>query len=461
MSTDLEKVRDVLRSGEFAQLIGMVEDDVFEAKAQPYALQTSMQKLELAKDVVALANAGGGVIILGLRTESVAFRFGDEVKEVRSFDGTLFKVSQYESVIRDWIYPSLVVRLDWYPCVNEPNRGLGAIWVERQAESVKPFLLVRVSLEEQGESTTTILCGVAERRLGRVAQLSVEEVHALIRDGRSRRELQEIHEGIRALRNSQEQQRTLVHRQSRLNQTASRIDHLRSLAQLSESPTYSLSITPADPIEIPSLFKDRFSPVFQIIDSPPELRRSGFHIYSLGEPEMHGGESLRAAGHGAGLELWVDGTLAYVTYGDGGYLCWRSPQGYPPRINPLTLIETVYLFLLMGRQIYEHAEPLPSGYHCQISLKSLHMRERVRMIPGRLGDYEDAQDSKYAPQDEQVFSYKSPSPIDPGAVAYRLVKQIYNWFGFTDSSIPYVEELQSGVIVVSPRAILALESRAR
>ena len=65
----VEEILRALESGNFESLIGLVENAETEAKGAPYQLSLGdAQKHELAKDVSALANADGGIILLGFRT---------------------------------------------------------------------------------------------------------------------------------------------------------------------------------------------------------------------------------------------------------------------------------------------------------------------------------------------------------------------------------------------------------
>jgi hypothetical protein len=45
---DPEKLLEILEAGDFDQLVGLVEDDRFEAKSQPYELTKERGKAELA-----------------------------------------------------------------------------------------------------------------------------------------------------------------------------------------------------------------------------------------------------------------------------------------------------------------------------------------------------------------------------------------------------------------------------
>jgi len=91
MSKELssQEVLAMLSSGSFKGFIGAVENDHFECKRTPYRLQTDHEKQELAKDVSAFANAGGGVLVIGLATEVSPVHMGDEVTAIRVFDRAL------------------------------------------------------------------------------------------------------------------------------------------------------------------------------------------------------------------------------------------------------------------------------------------------------------------------------------------------------------------------------------
>ena len=65
---DLARIKSLINSGEFTQMIGQVENDSLECKGQPYQIQHEHAKRELAKDVSSLANRAGGVILIGVRT---------------------------------------------------------------------------------------------------------------------------------------------------------------------------------------------------------------------------------------------------------------------------------------------------------------------------------------------------------------------------------------------------------
>ena len=65
----------ILAARDFDKLVGEVETTWFDAKDQPYDIDTDIGKRELARDVAAFANSGGGVVIIGLRTAKSTAHF--------------------------------------------------------------------------------------------------------------------------------------------------------------------------------------------------------------------------------------------------------------------------------------------------------------------------------------------------------------------------------------------------
>ena len=64
-----QEVLTVLTRRSFEDLIGKEEGLELEFKGSPYRLDVDAEKFELGKDVSGLANAEGGVIVIGVRTK--------------------------------------------------------------------------------------------------------------------------------------------------------------------------------------------------------------------------------------------------------------------------------------------------------------------------------------------------------------------------------------------------------
>jgi predicted HTH transcriptional regulator len=63
----VEEVAGILSRGTFAELVSTVEHGQFECKNGLYDTKTVNGKIELAKDISALANSSGGYLLCGFR----------------------------------------------------------------------------------------------------------------------------------------------------------------------------------------------------------------------------------------------------------------------------------------------------------------------------------------------------------------------------------------------------------
>jgi Putative DNA-binding domain len=191
----------ILGGGDFDQFVGAPESLEVEFKGEPYRLDQEGQKFELAKDVSALANAAGGVIVIGARTERDDEAAVDVVTDVRPLARGLVNDEQYEGTIADRVYPRLQeLHVRFYPSTGDEGRGLVAIDVPSQQE-IDRYFLVQRPIAEGDERTPGWLVGIAVRSVGRVEVRRVGEIHTLINRGLSvGRQLADVAEGIADLR---------------------------------------------------------------------------------------------------------------------------------------------------------------------------------------------------------------------------------------------------------------------
>jgi len=98
----IAEVVAILQSGDFTRLFGGLEDDHLECKSAPYNLDQEREKMELAKDVSALANAEGGIILVGVQTEREPAHQGDIIRRVGCFAQDFVDFGQYRNVISGW-----------------------------------------------------------------------------------------------------------------------------------------------------------------------------------------------------------------------------------------------------------------------------------------------------------------------------------------------------------------------
>ena len=79
----IEEIEEILSSETLDQLIGVIENEIVEAKDQPWNLASRDGQREFARDVSSFANLRGGIILVGVHTDKPDVVELDEIKEVR------------------------------------------------------------------------------------------------------------------------------------------------------------------------------------------------------------------------------------------------------------------------------------------------------------------------------------------------------------------------------------------
>ncbi|MCH7812241.1 MAG: ATP-binding protein [Chloroflexi bacterium] len=128
------------------ELVGQPETSWLDFKGEPYLLDDShagrrvRERLELAKDVTALANANGGVLLLGVATETDASAHEEIAKALRPIPAGAVNPKQLQDLIWEWVQPKLDVEIQSHP-VEESSGNLWSILVQPQQERDRPFIV--------------------------------------------------------------------------------------------------------------------------------------------------------------------------------------------------------------------------------------------------------------------------------------------------------------------------------
>ncbi|MCG3112053.1 MAG: ATP-binding protein [Candidatus Manganitrophus sp. SB1] len=453
----LNEIRSLLDSGDFNKFIGTVEDAQLECKDAPYQIGQDHQKQEFAKDISGLANADGGFVLLGVKTERHPTHLGDEITTVNPFIQSLVNQDQYHKILQSWIYPPLQqVDIRWFPSGADKEKGVVAIHVPSQASTRRPFLITR-TIDSRGKQIE-IVFGYVERRRDNIPPTSVQELHSLIRDGLRfdslDKKYNEIQETLQQLMAGQSQKANITLQQNIQELLDDRRNEALIAVDLQTQPIFILAATPIEAVDIPTLFQASDAEIVRLLKNPPELRPSGFDL-TIGEtPKIVRGQLRRAVNPKYRiLDLWRNGTLIFATRGDEEFLSWGRPRG-ALRINPLVLAESTYLFAELNRQVSANAQPHPQSIEYRLELLNM-TRDGMPcgLIPGPIGTFgwEFGTDIRNAP-DSQVTITKRSTDLDPGIVAFDLISELYGWFGLEQDKIPYTER-KNGRLVISPDQI--------
>jgi hypothetical protein len=442
-----QTILDLLEAGNLEQLIGVAEDDRFEAKGQPYHLEKDRGKLELAKDVSAYANRGGGLILIGAETERSEEHLGDEVVRFHQFKQSLVDAERYQDIIGTWIYPEPAgVRIVWFPAGSpEAAVGVVAIEVPKQDQTRRPFL-IRHSLVD--EKRADLVFGYVERRRAHVEPYGVEDLHALLKDGLRfdeviRGRLDSISDAIQDLQAPRQDRQPIPHEEvtHRLIETAKETG-------LAKGPIFALTASPLNSVSIEGLFGQN-TPTVRTIDNPPTLRFGGFGLLHEITSRIVKGQSRRASVAGYKVhEAWRDGTILFAAQALD-FLSWWShpPQNGALRINPLVLCESTFLFCTFSELVLAQARPHPDEVEYGMILENLVVNgQPAELLPGPLTSFPTREIVKAPASGLRAWnrSNRAQSAPDPGKIAYWMLCEVYRWFGQPDDEIPYSKRSAEG-----------------
>jgi len=409
-------------------VLGTPESSWLDFKGAPYRLDEDDEKLELAKDVTALANSGGGVILVGYKTRkepSTAREIADAVSPVRA---DLVDFDRYQKVVEDWTFPPIRgVNLRWWGSEENQQRVFS---VEVPAAGDSLPLLVRRAREEGW--TRQLLFGIFQRSGDRVSRMTEGEIHSWIQSGKV---AQRSESAVSLL------QATVPTGPSVQERLDRRSVDTRD-AGLENQRRYLLQAWPLSNTEVEELHARGATGLRSILSRPDQIRSGGFGLGTGIEPSLLPGGGLRVLDEGRqSLSLERNGLLTLVITAGSEFLAWADEKrGRKHSINPLALVECTLEFVrLFIRQVLPRCEPPVA---------------RWRLAGGMADLYQDNNPSSLAPGARQQFAHESQAAATsdfefelmefgdepPSVVAFKVLREIYAQFGIAQSDIPYVED---------------------
>jgi hypothetical protein len=171
----IESLTALLQAGHAGALVGLYESQLLEAKRHLH-LEDEKARLELAKDVSAIANSsGGGLLVVGLATRRESGR--DVVTGVHPFTDT-GQVRRVRAVLDRLVYPpieGLDVSMVPAGSSHPPEEHLLLITVPPQPREMRPFLVTGVVVDNTIKGS---YIGLFERRGEDVVASSPASIHA-------------------------------------------------------------------------------------------------------------------------------------------------------------------------------------------------------------------------------------------------------------------------------------------
>lgn len=175
--TDASGLAGLVRNGAASVLIGRYETQDLEVKSSPYRLEDPKEAFELAKDVAAMSNASGGLILLGAKTKSRPA--GDEIVAINGCLRGAVEPREYRQLLRRRLHPRVAVRVD---VLEFGDRELCLLQIPPCPVEDRP-VLVRGTADGRGMQGLGFTW--ASREDDGTSAPSIETVHALLQAGRT------------------------------------------------------------------------------------------------------------------------------------------------------------------------------------------------------------------------------------------------------------------------------------
>jgi hypothetical protein len=435
----VEEVAGILSRGTFEDLISAVEHVQFECKNGLYDTKTVNSKIELAKDISAIANSRGGYLLIGPATKKNPLHQGDEVISVSGFASSAFHPDTYRDILGAFIYPPITdLKIQWHPSSADPAKGIASIYVPPKSANEKPFLVTQSELDSRVRGH---LFGYFERAGDDALPTTVQIIRDTMKDGKRYGDLERRMESIEGLLAELISSRPRDENPLTSERLLQRAADAKIAAQLSDVPSFFLIASPMEPVTLSELYSSK-SAAHKAISNPPTFREHGFDVNPHTPVQYVRGEVVRRVTKGRkGLELWKDGTLIFVGRNDEDFLGWAvRRKGEDLYINNYVMTEVISLFLVLAIQIFRDVQDPPRKVQVCFGL----MREKADGATYELSDHPISPLGSFpgekVPAENMTFwiAFELKDAI-PEVEALRLLKEVYHWFGITDEQIPYVD----------------------
>jgi hypothetical protein len=248
------------------------------------------------------------------------------------------------------------------------------------------------------------------------------------------------------------------------DQVDQRLEAAIEVAQLTDHSVFALTAKPWPDVRFTTLFAGSDTKLVHSFNNPLKLRSAGFSLEHDGSSRIVMGELRRALiPSWKILELWRDGLLVYAVDALVQPF-WGSPrQDGSLRMNPLALAEPVYLFAELSKLIYEESTRKPNQVEYRVRLERMIGKEKpASLSEGQLDPvFFESGRRHFAPASdmEKTTMVDWRDDIDVGEVAYKIVQEVYHWFGISDDGIPYTKKNGNGVTVIDREALIKAGAR--
>lgn len=406
------------------RLVGIEENQELEFKERPHDLGWDQGKLEFAKDVSAIANGGGGVILYGVRTaRDPAIGRDVSVRVTPLLEGAL-TIAQFESVAREWVYPpQRTIEIREWP--NHGGQMLVSIRVPPIGES--DGLAIIRGAEADGQ-TRRNLFGVAKRHGDRIDHFNPDEVYHWIRMGRRLA-------GFPPMAITPEPEGP-----GPVEEADAELQSLRDLFAGGDWPVYVLQAWPGTAARLRGIH-DRDGLRGALEQQAPLRPQGGFNLRWLQEVDVyrHGGLSM-TLGDREGVRVVPSGVITFFGTGGPNLLGWGMERhGEQPLVNPTALAELTYeVSRLVTGVAVRLMQPLPQSVRYRVAILYANRPQPITLWVG-YPTMVDLTEPVPFQGEELIEDLEWHNDATPELVTGELLRAFYSAFGLGREVVPFLD----------------------
>ena len=428
---------DEISDAEIANLVDAhtPEQQDLEFKAT-FENRKSPARMELLRDIVAMANGGGGYLIIGIHDDGCGR--ADRFAESRLMSNSESMIQSIRSLCHDHI----AERIEGIEIRGRNVTGNTVILVRIPISARRPHMVTR---DRRTDFVVRVEDGKREMSLAEIREAFVNEPTGMRLDSMDAR----LSHLVRVLGYDQRKKELTEISQAHVSDALARLDDGRLLAdfmrerfetEVGESPFLWLGATPVTPRQ--HLIEVDEPDIISMLSTPPGSRRSGWNMAGLDHSHQRSltGVELGTKGYEY-LEVFENGHLEFWTPLDD-HFCWRQSEEerkVRPRLYPYPVVEYPVSFLRLAEALLGGA-----GYSEEIMIQ-LEYRNAAGYIlrPGQPGHFDF--DSPLVGSTPFAGPHLLVGPIrvpgtptfQPDEVALYVLKVVYRAFGIGAEGIPF------------------------
>lgn len=416
-----------LASGRPDLLIGTIENEWVDFKRDPYPLHDSRSKWELCKDIAALANSGGGLIVLGIETQPRPNELADEVVGSPGIPRERVVPDQYRQVIGEGVRPRIDVALHWFPVAPPADEEPSFFVIEVRALPERTGLAIVGKMPvEEGRLARAF--GIPKRAGAATVWLTIDEIHGLIRDG-FRAHVLVPEATLAGFLNEDVNQR--AHR---------RIEQIEQWHEWESVPTYFVQAIPPRPVDFTDVL---FEPdgIRGILEADVTLRSGGWNLRTDHNSEIHDGALAYLRDGRRAIVIDANGLATVGAIATEDYLAWaqRAPGPNSPRVlHPLSVTEFTLESMLFFYRALMHEDQSPP-WRLRVTCRRFLQGRGVAIRSGPHGSpswYFSGERSATS----DVWEQDVQASGNPERDAFAIMKRVFLLFGHDSSAVPYAHD---------------------